>query len=61
MTLSTYDMIMQSGIFGKDGQVRLVIVERETSTVEMSHDSTNLWLLSAKLSTRKVGGLGRVA
>jgi len=53
MTLSTYDMIMQSGIFGKDGQVRLVIVERETSTVEMSHDSTNLWLLSAKLSTCK--------
>jgi hypothetical protein len=56
MTLSTYDTIMWSKIFGKDGQVRLVIVERETSTVEVSHDSTNLWLLSAKLSTHKVGG-----
>ena len=52
MTLSTYDMIMQSGIFRKDGQVRLVIVERETSTVEVSHDSTNLRLPSAELVIR---------
>jgi hypothetical protein len=32
MTLSTYNAIVQSGIFGIDGQIRLIIIERESST-----------------------------